>query len=273
MKHLDFLVESESLLLRLIDDFLLITTNQSHARRFLQVMVDGNEDYGISVNTKKSLANFEILVNRSKIPQPHGRTVFPYCGMLIDTRTLEVSKDRARKEALVSNTLTVDHDRRPGQSFRRKALMSLKIQMQALVLDTSLNAPALVAAGLYQNFTETAMKMHRYLMSLPRRKRPTAEMVMEVMQDLVKLASNSASGTRCTKMATEWTCSISRKQMQWLAATAFEDVLRKKQTAYVDVLDWLRDLQMDYESSMKMDSTTKKRLIDGNRRVFKDCKF
>jgi telomerase reverse transcriptase len=273
MKHLGFLVHDESLLLRLIDDFLLVTTNQSHARRFLQVMVDGSQEYGISVNTKKSLANFEIFANNSKIPRIHGSTVFPYCGMLIDTRSLEVSKDRARKDALISNTLTVDHSRWPGQSFNRKVLMSLKIQMHAMILDTSLNAPALVASGLYQNFTETAMKMHRYLLSLPRRKRPPGSLVIEVIEDLAKLASNTTSGTRRTKMSPEWTCSIARRQILWLLVTAFEDVLRKKQTAYSDVLNWLRDLQRDCEPVMKMNGKTKKVLVDANRRIFKDYKF
>jgi telomerase reverse transcriptase len=271
--HLNFLVDGESLLLRLIDDFLLITTNQSHARCFLQVMADGSEMYGVLVNTKKSLANFEILVNESRIPRLHGSTKFPYCGMLIDTRTLEISKDRARKDALVSNTLTVEHSHRQGQSFHRKVLDSLKIQMHAMVLDTSLNNPALVAAGLYQNFTEIAMKMHRYLVSIPRRRQPVPELVIEVIKDSAKLAINSTSGRRRTKMISEWTCSITNRHILWLAATAFEDVLKRKQTAYTDVLVWLRDLQMDCESRMKMNGKTKQMLIDGNRKVFKDYKF
>ena len=246
--HLGFLVEGESLLLRLIDDFLLITTNQNHARRFLQVMADGGEAYGISVSNKKSLANFEILVKKWKIPRLHGTTAFPYCGMLIDTRTLAISKDRVRKDAMMSNALTVDYDRRPGQSFHRKVLMSLKIQMHAMLLDTSLNAPTVVAEGLYQIFTETAMKMHRYLMSLPRRKRPRGDLVIKVIRDLAELARSSTRGTRHTKLTSEWTCSISSKHILWLVATAFEDVLVEKQTGYSDVLIWLRDLQRYCES-------------------------
>ena len=236
-------------------------------------MADGSEMHGVFVNTKKSLANFEILVNESKIPRLHGGTDFPYCGMLIDTRTLEVSKDRARKDVLVSSTLTVEHSRRAGQSFCRKVLDSLKIQMHAMVLDTSLNAPALVAAGLYQNFTETAMKMHRYLVSIPRRKQPVPELVIKVIKDSAKLAINSTSGRRRTKMISEWTCSITNRHILWLAATAFEDVLRRKQTAYTAVLVWLQGLQMDCEAGMKMNRKTKQMLMDGNWRVFKDYKF
>jgi hypothetical protein len=145
--------------------------------------------------------------------------------------------------------------------------------MHALVLDTSLNVPALVAAALYQNFTVTAMKMHRYLMSLPTKKRPKGKLVIEVIKDSVRLASNATRGTRRAKTISEWTCSITSRQILWLAATAFEDVLRKKQTAYSDVLNWLRDLRMDCDPSMKMNGKTKKMLVDGNRKVFKEWKF
>lgn len=88
----------DSLLLRLIDDFLLITTNQDHAQTFLQVMHDGVEKYGVKVSPAKSLANFEITVNECRVPQLVGDTAFPYCGSMIDTRTLEITKDRDRRK-------------------------------------------------------------------------------------------------------------------------------------------------------------------------------
>lgn len=96
-EHLGFLSDDESILLRLIDDFLLITTNHNHAKRFLQVMHGGLEDYGVKVNPAKSLVNFKIILNESRVPQIHGSTAFPYCGSQIDTKTLEITKDRDRR--------------------------------------------------------------------------------------------------------------------------------------------------------------------------------
>lgn len=96
-EHLGFLSDDESILLRLIDDFLLITTNQNHAKRFLQVMHGGLEEYGVKVNPAKSFVNFEITVNESRVPQIHRDTAFPYCGSMIDTKTLEITKDRDRR--------------------------------------------------------------------------------------------------------------------------------------------------------------------------------
>lgn len=102
-----FLQKDESLLLRLIDDFLLITTNQGHAQQFLQIMHDGVERYGVEVNPAKSLANFKTSINGTQVPQLHGRTAFPYCGNMIDTRTLEITKDRDRRKGTGKIFLTV----------------------------------------------------------------------------------------------------------------------------------------------------------------------
>ncbi len=93
-----FLSDDDSILLRLVDDFLLITTNKNHATRFLQVMHDGIEQYGVKVNPVKSLVNFEVTVNEIPIPQLVGATAFPYCGSMIDTKTLEITKDRSRRK-------------------------------------------------------------------------------------------------------------------------------------------------------------------------------
>ena len=100
MQHLQFLHNGESLLLRLIDDFLLITTNPVHAKQFLQIMHDGLPAYGVRVNPDKTLANFEATINGKKIPRLVGTRKFPYCGSFIDTKSLNLSKDRERKKNL-----------------------------------------------------------------------------------------------------------------------------------------------------------------------------
>lgn len=95
---LGFLHGDESILLRLIDDFVLITTNKDHAKKFLQVMHDGVEKYGVEVNPAKSLANFDVTVNGCQVPFLHEGTEFPYCGSSINTKTLEITKDRDRRK-------------------------------------------------------------------------------------------------------------------------------------------------------------------------------
>ena len=99
-RHLPFLADGSSLLLRLIDDFLLITTDRTHAKRFLQVMHDGLPAYGVRVNSDKSLTNFEVAINGKKIQRLVGPGAFPYCGSFINTKTLDITRDRERRKEI-----------------------------------------------------------------------------------------------------------------------------------------------------------------------------
>ena len=94
MRHLSFLQGEDCLLLRLIDDFLLITRTKSKAIRFVRTMHAGLPDYGVAVSEGKSLVNFEMSTSGSPVPRLQHTDQFPYCGTLIDCGSLDVSKDR-----------------------------------------------------------------------------------------------------------------------------------------------------------------------------------
>ncbi len=101
-KHLAFLQSNEtdgddgndSLLMRLIDDFLLITTDRKKAARFVQTMHRGVPAYGVQVNPAKSLVNFRLDVDGIRVLQIGAEEGFPYCGLRIDCKTLHVAKQR-----------------------------------------------------------------------------------------------------------------------------------------------------------------------------------
>lgn len=99
-QHLSFLSSTSSLLLRQIDDFLLVTIDRLHAKRFLQTMHDGLPAYGVQVHPDKTLANFEVEINGKKIARLVATRKFPYCGSFIDIKTLGLTKDRERRADL-----------------------------------------------------------------------------------------------------------------------------------------------------------------------------
>lgn len=270
---LGFLQSEDSLLLRLIDDFLLVTRNQDHARRFAQVMMDGNPNYGIAVNPQKSLANFEVTINGVKIPRLHGSDLFPYCGVSINVHTLEVSKSRQNKDAKVSNGLTLELSRRQGLRLHRKVHDSLKLQMTAMLLDTNLNGLHCVSANLYQNFMESAMKMYRYVRGLPKHKRPCEAMIIATWKDLINLAVKMTRGKRSSKTIDEYECAISKTQMHWLAAAALEHVLQKKQTGYQKVLRWAVEIVGRCQAGMKTDLRTLGELREQAEQVFQRYQY
>jgi len=106
-KHLSFLQRGQSLLLRQTDDFLLLTTEKSHAKQFLQIMHDGLPAYGVRVNPGKTLVNFEVTINGKKVPRLVGNKAFPFCGSFIDTKTLDFSRDRERRKEICKPTFTL----------------------------------------------------------------------------------------------------------------------------------------------------------------------
>ncbi|OJD24892.1 hypothetical protein ACJ73_03741 [Blastomyces percursus] len=252
-ERLAFLDGDDALLLRLIDDYLLVTTEPELAVKFLQVMLEGNEDYGISVNPEKILVNFTTTVDGRKVPrlpEPSQRQ-FPYCGNVIDTYTLALTKDRTPKcpSFTISDALTVEATNSPGLSFYRKALKSFKLQVHAMFLDTKHNSPLVVLANLYQSFFESAMKLYEYTRCLHhrrgRQRRDSAmtsssllirtisalmEAPLHITQSLKSIASRTGS---------RFESSVTRSQTRWLAATAFRTVLARKQTKFRATLRWL----------------------------------
>lgn len=107
------------LLVRNIDDFLLVTTKKPIASRFLKVMDDGLPEFGCFVASEKRLTNFDIALHASDAVPPlrtrgrcgitfHSEKLanfsvgilpdFPWCGLIINTETLDVKADADRYE-------------------------------------------------------------------------------------------------------------------------------------------------------------------------------
>jgi telomerase reverse transcriptase len=126
-QHLDLLQEGKSLLLRLVDDFLLITTDREHAKSFLHVMHSGLPEYGVQVSKAKTLTNFEVTINGQRIARLAHSGLFPYCGTVINTKTLEIMKDcdRNAHATALSDSMTVEFSQNPGQAFHRKVLSKI----------------------------------------------------------------------------------------------------------------------------------------------------
>jgi len=170
----------DSLLLRLIDDFLLITTDRAKASRFVRVMHAGLPAYGVRVSPSKTLVSFDLVVDGAAVARVAPGRGFPYCGTLLDTRTLDIAKDRDRVPGpvVVGDALTVEFARAPGRALRRKVLHAFRIQSHLMYFDTTHNAPHAVLRNVHEVFVETATKMWAYVRCLPRAKRPRPALVV-----------------------------------------------------------------------------------------------
>ncbi|CAG8973146.1 hypothetical protein HYALB_00008677 [Hymenoscyphus albidus] len=210
-KHLSFLNEGqgESFLARMIDDFLLVTTSREKAKRFLDVMHGGDglasktnpsarqevvreggmstveKEYGVKCHPGKSLVNFEVVSQGVKLKRVVNEKGFPYCGSVIDMKTLNVSRDKERRRDMaLADSLTVEFSKMPGKSFHRKVLTSFKIQSNAMYLDTTFNSLPTVLSNVHAAFTETAAKMWTYAKCLPVGKQPGLRLLISESSSL-----------------------------------------------------------------------------------------
>lgn len=249
---LHFLDPAQALLLRLVDDFLLITSNIDLAVHFLNCMLRGYPTYGLTVNLTKSLTNFSAAVDGVQTPRLESNDpCFPYCGNLINTHTLEISRDPHRAlegsegtsaaESL-SNALTVESARAPGRTLHRKVLTGFKLQMHPMYLDTRHNSRAAVLANLYANMVTSAMKMVRYLRALRTHGRcvqPSPAVIIQIVQDVSLLAQRLVRSRWEPAPQITGAGQIPPSHIHHLTTSAFRFVLTRKQTRYAEVLRWL----------------------------------
>jgi telomerase reverse transcriptase len=107
-QHLDFLDGPDSLLLRLVDDFLLITLDKDKAVQFVEIMHQGVPEYGVEVGHDKTLVNFDMDVNGEVVRKLAKATKFPYCGTFIDCKTLEITKDGSSGKGIGTASLSAN---------------------------------------------------------------------------------------------------------------------------------------------------------------------
>jgi telomerase reverse transcriptase len=176
---LGFVKDEDSLLLRLIDDFLVITTDRNVAEMFMHTMHAGLPEFGVQVKADKSRANFDMKIDGSPVARLPAVTDFPYCGNAINTVTLDLSKDAERRKAVnVQDSVTVEYSKLPGQSFYRKTMNALKMHMRAMHLSTNYNSIETVLTNLHHAFNEVAHKSYAYIKSLPNGKQPSSKLII-----------------------------------------------------------------------------------------------
>ncbi|VDB94295.1 unnamed protein product [Peniophora sp. CBMAI 1063] len=238
-KRLHVTKDPESALLRLIDDYLFITTDLEKARTFLKIMQDGHPDYGCFISQEKTLTNFEggALVLDSYLDK------FPWCGLFINTKDLSVSTDYTRfHESYLSDSLTVHRGKNAGKAFVHKILQLSKAKSHIIYCDTSLSSQRTVYLNIYQNFLLVAMKTQRYLRSWGRgRVQRNTTFIHRTIQHAIRYTyaaiRSKEKGQTASKRGGK--VNIKKAIVLWLGMSAFHQVLSVKPSAYSEVLQMI----------------------------------
>lgn len=275
---LGFLRPEDSLLMRLVDDFLLITTDRQQATKFLETMIRGQPDYNVAVNSAKSMTNFSAAVDGIHVPRLEGGSLLPYCGLMIDTRTLEINRDTDRvfgdgaAAATISNTLTVEANRLPGATFRRKVLTPFKLHIHSMYLDDMHNSRSVVLGNLHTGLINAAMRMYRYMKSLRSRAHPTTAVIIQTIRDLIDESFAGIKARRESATA-PLSCFVQLRHLQYLAVAAFRFVLQRKQTRYAAVLRWLDALGRQARPTSNADAVMLMQVVKKGTTLFREWRF
>jgi telomerase reverse transcriptase len=166
--------ETDGVLCRWTDDLLYVSASRAPAERFLKAATRGFEEHGCVMNAGKTSTNFD-----GRGEQLSGsRKCVAWCGLLIDSETLECTVDYARyagdraREAVTTPGFAGGGGGvgDPYKHLGRKICAYLRPKAIPLLYDRSVNSPLTAKLNVYQNFLMAAVKTHCYVAATtPRR--------------------------------------------------------------------------------------------------------
>ncbi|GAB1298361.1 Telomerase reverse transcriptase [Apodemus speciosus] len=164
-------VQRDGLLLRFVDDFLLVTPHLDQAKAFLSTLVHGIPEYGCRINLQKTVVNFPVETGALggaaplQLP-PH--CLFPWCGLLLDTQTLEVFCDYSGyARTSIKTSLNFQSVFKAGKTMKYKLLSVLRLKCHGLFLDLQVNSLQTVCTNIYKIFLLQAYRFHACVIQLP----------------------------------------------------------------------------------------------------------
>ncbi|PNS20562.1 hypothetical protein CAC42_6012 [Sphaceloma murrayae] len=239
--ELGFLDNEECLLVRLIDDFLLITPRLDLAKRFVEVMHGGLAGYGIEIKHEKSMVNFDVMVDGKRVKRLPAVTEFPYCGLSIHTASLHVSADVSRRQSQETRAaVTVEHSKAPGRSFYRKALDTAKLHMHSMLLSKAFNDIARIENNVHQAFKDMGWRCVHYMDSMSTCNQPGGQLLIRTVEDLIDFAYGLMQ-KRGHGQGQSRDCDhvMGRAQMQRIAYEALLQVFQRRQTKLKVLVEWI----------------------------------
>ncbi|XP_043457583.1 telomerase reverse transcriptase isoform X2 [Prionailurus bengalensis] len=134
-------------------------------------LVSGVPEYGCTANLQKTAVNFPVDTGAPGSAAPlqlPAHCLFPWCGLLLDTRTLEVFCDYSSyAQTSIRSSLTFSQGTRPGRNMRRKLLAVMRLKCCAVFLDLQVNSIHTVYTNIYKIFLLQAYRFHACVLQFP----------------------------------------------------------------------------------------------------------
>ncbi|XP_060109638.1 telomerase reverse transcriptase [Heteronotia binoei] len=248
-------VQEDGVLMRLTDDFLLVTPHLEAAKTFLRTLARGIPEYGFSINPAKTMMNFPLdeavdIPGCSAFKQFPAHTMFPWCGLLIDTQTLEVYCDYSRYACTsVRASLSFSSSSSTaGVHMRSKLFVVLQLQCHRLFLDLQINSLRTVCINIYKIFLLQAYRFHSCVLQLPfnQQIKNNSTFFLRIIADTASCGFSilKAKNTGIFPPATSPSALLSFEAVQWLCYHAFSVKLANHRVIYKCLLMPLKYCKM-----------------------------
>jgi len=235
--HVHFIV-------RVVDDFLCISTEQEAVIRFLEKAHAGIPSLGIQVNEEKSRCSFDfqsdtISVQKVVSKDVKGNQYFSWCGLLFDisTGSVHVDYDRFSGNHAV-DSLLINHGGSDGLHLVTKMRGFVRPRALPLLYDLRVNTVDDIHLNYCQAVVLCAIKTHAYVQQMDGgyEKNPaflvsameqTLEYFYHTIRSRIKLKNSDMRQTTDSPYAL-LSKTLTLQTAKWLGLYIFASVLKKE---------------------------------------------
>ncbi|XP_077447384.1 telomerase reverse transcriptase isoform X2 [Stigmatopora argus] len=242
-------------LMRLVDDFLLITPDLREAQKFLKILLAGVPEYGLVINPQKVAVNFseyEIPIPCDGVRKYATHCLFPWCGLLLDTYSLDVYKDyRSYAGLSLRHSLTFAALHSAGEQMRRKLMRIIRLKCNVVLLDLKTNSVRAVYKNIYELVLLHGFRFHVCAQSLP-----FGQTVAKNPLNFLRMIRDMAQYTnellrRCNKGFRPLACIVPPKAVDLLFCLSFVLVLSRYRSHYKGLLPYLHKWKRSLEHCLE----------------------
>lgn len=191
-KHKVLMIESSSslnLLVRIVDDFLLISTDYDTSVRFLRGLSRGEALFnasfhltlsiahifvyrwlgipqlGVKANHDKTRINYKVSPTTDNIHTTlSSEKMFPWCGLLVDTKTCEIRIDGSRFAGSLAADNVIVHRQSGWSALSKKMKYFVEPRCrQQLLFSSFVNSPDTIRINFYHTIMLCALKTLHYM--------------------------------------------------------------------------------------------------------------
>ena len=233
-----------TLLVRIVDDFLLVTTSKDLSDKFLTIMTTGSDELGVSINKDKTLVNYPVQIEGSggvkeNLPRPDvetgnkEQTVFPWCGMLFDMETGDIHVDYSRfADGKATDALTVDRAGAEGQQLEIRMKSFVRPRCQPMLFDSRINGARTVGINFCQALLLCAVKALCYIEGMEGGIQKNVDFIVRNIDDVTlythKLITDRLRKKKAKSDAPQESfLEMTRQDAMWLGRIAFLTIFRR----------------------------------------------